>query len=83
MAAKTYTYQVASGLDIHSESSSRVDSDGVKLFAALTCKNIADRAIQTLGGNGYVAEYEVYIFLFSFIFSYASRLKGYGVIQSC
>lgn len=66
MAAKCYTYQVASNLDIHSESSSRVDSDGVKLFAAATCKNIADRAIQCLGGNGYVAEYEVSVFFFSY-----------------
>jgi isovaleryl-CoA dehydrogenase len=59
MAAKSYVYQIASELDIHSESSSRIDSDGVKLFAAVTCKNIADRAIQTLGGYGYVADFEV------------------------
>jgi isovaleryl-CoA dehydrogenase len=37
----------------------RVDSDGVKLFAATVAKNIADRAIQTLGGYGYVGEYVV------------------------
>lgn len=37
----------------------RLDSDGVKLFASATAKNIADRAIQVLGGYGYVGEYVV------------------------
>ena len=37
----------------------RLDSDGVKLFAATVGKNIADRAIQVLGGYGYVGEYVV------------------------
>lgn len=59
MAAKSYVYQVADRLDLHSESSSRVDSDGVKLFSSKIGKDIADRAIQVLGGNGYVAEYNV------------------------
>ena len=36
-----------------------VDSDAVKLVASTTAKNIADRAIQVLGGYGYVAEYVV------------------------
>jgi isovaleryl-CoA dehydrogenase len=68
MAAKSYVYQVAANLDIHAESSSRVDSDGVKLFAAQTCKNIADRAIQCLGGYGYVADFEVCFSFFRFIY---------------
>lgn len=59
MAVKSYVYQVADKLDLHSESSSRVDSDGVKLIASKVGKDIADRAIQVLGGNGYVAEYDV------------------------
>ena len=37
------------------KSGSRIDSDGVKLFCARMAKNVADRAMQTLGGYGYVA----------------------------
>lgn len=37
----------------------RMDSDGVKLFCATMAKNVADRAIQVLGGYGYVGEYNV------------------------
>ena len=37
----------------------RLDSDGVKLFGTTISKNIADRAIQVLGGYGYVGEYIV------------------------
>ena len=37
----------------------RLDSDGVKLFATTAAKNIADRAIQVMGGYGYVGEYVV------------------------
>ncbi len=57
-AAKTYTYETARTmkLEAHGE---RLDSDGVKLFAATMGKNVADRAIQVLGGYGYVGEYVV------------------------
>ena len=37
----------------------RMDSDGVKLFASTVGKQIADRAIQVLGGYGYTREYPV------------------------
>ena len=37
----------------------RLDSDGVKLFCAPMAKMVADNAIQVLGGNGYVGEYNV------------------------
>ncbi|MBN22333.1 MAG: isovaleryl-CoA dehydrogenase [Bdellovibrionaceae bacterium] len=57
-AAKSYVYEVARKLDLSSEGN-RMDSDGVKLFATTAAKNIADRAIQTLGGYGYVGEYHV------------------------
>eukprot|EP00294_Goniomonas_avonlea_P008549 CAMPEP_0114554592 /NCGR_PEP_ID=MMETSP0114-20121206/8293_1 /TAXON_ID=31324 /ORGANISM="Goniomonas sp, Strain m" /LENGTH=430 /DNA_ID=CAMNT_0001739651 /DNA_START=49 /DNA_END=1341 /DNA_ORIENTATION=+ len=57
-AARCYIYDTASKLKLHSYGT-RTDSDGVKLFAATVGKNIADRAIQVLGGNGYVAEYQV------------------------
>ena len=57
-AAKTYLYETARQLDL-SSGGNRLDSDGVKLFAASVAKNIADRAIQVLGGYGYVGEYKV------------------------
>ena len=36
-----------------------LDADGVKLFCGAMGKNVADRAIQVLGGYGYVGEYAV------------------------
>ena len=58
MAARSYVYDVARRLDIH-KGGQRLDSDGVKLFASTMGKNVADRAIQVLGGYGYVSEYVV------------------------
>lgn len=57
-AAQTYVYDTARrmGLEAHG---ARLDSDGVKLVAGRTGKEIADRAIQVLGGYGYVGEYVV------------------------
>lgn len=57
-AAKTYTYETARRMNLDSHGQ-RMDSDGAKLFAATAGKNIADRAIQVLGGYGYVGEYIV------------------------
>ena len=37
----------------------RMETDAAKLFTATMCKNVSDRAIQVLGGNGYVGEYVV------------------------
>ena len=36
-----------------------LDADGVKLYCGPMAKRVADRAIQVLGGNGYVGEYQV------------------------
>ena len=58
MAAKTYVYATAAELGL-GESGQRIDSDGVKLFASTAGKNVADRAIQVLGGYGYMSEYKV------------------------
>ena len=58
MAAKTYVYDVARKLDLKS-ANNRIDSDAVKLIATTISKKIADRAIQVLGGYGYVSEYVV------------------------
>ncbi|MBY0385735.1 acyl-CoA dehydrogenase family protein [bacterium] len=57
-AARCYVYNTARNLKT-SGTGDRLDSDGVKLFATTAAKNIADRAIQVLGGYGYVGEYVV------------------------
>lgn len=56
MAAKTYVYETARKMDI-TKSGQRLDSDGVKLVASTMGKNVADRAMQVMGGYGYVGEY--------------------------
>lgn len=58
-AARMYVYNTALGLGNGEADGTRADSDGVKLFATQVAKNIADRAIQTLGGYGYCGEYVV------------------------
>lgn len=57
-AGRSYAYATAAALDLHS-TGNRIDSDGVKLYCAAMAKNVADRAIQVLGGYGYVGEYDV------------------------
>jgi isovaleryl-CoA dehydrogenase len=58
MAGRAYTYSVAGRLDL-SAAGAGLDTDGVKLYASVMGKNVADRAMQVLGGNGYVGEYGV------------------------
>jgi isovaleryl-CoA dehydrogenase len=57
-ASRAYVYDVARRLKLEGEGN-RIDSDGVKLVATTMAKNVADRAIQVLGGYGYVGEYRV------------------------
>jgi isovaleryl-CoA dehydrogenase len=57
-AARCFVYDVARRLDLDSYGN-RVDADAAKLFAARIAKEIADRAIQVLGGYGYMGEYVV------------------------
>lgn len=57
-AAKVYVYDTARKLKLEGHGN-RLDSDGVKLVASTMGKNLADRAIQVLGGYGYVGEYVV------------------------
>lgn len=57
-ASRAYVYETARKLALHQEGS-RADSDGVKLVATTMAKNVCDRAIQVLGGYGYVGEYVV------------------------
>lgn len=58
MASRAYVYDTARRLDLNA-GGTRVASDGVKLVATTMAKNVADRAIQVLGGYGYVGEYVV------------------------
>lgn len=58
MAGRSYVYDVASELELD-KAGNRIDSDGVKLFCSTMAKDVADRAIQVLGGYGYVSEYVV------------------------
>ena len=57
-AMRAYIYDTARNTDL-SKSGNRLDTDGVKLFGTTAAKNIADRAIQVMGGYGYVGEYTV------------------------
>lgn len=57
-ASRAYVYETARRMDLSKEGN-RLDSDGVKLVATTMAKQVADRAIQVLGGYGYVAEYTV------------------------
>ena len=56
---RAYVYDTARATDL-SMAGNRLDSDGVKLFGTTAAKNIADRAIQVMGGYGYVGEYTDY-----------------------
>lgn len=58
MASKSYIYNTSNGLDL-SSTGNVMDSDGVKLFAGKMAKDVADSAIQVMGGNGYTGEYRV------------------------
>lgn len=58
MAGRSYVYDVARHLELSSYGNG-LDADGTKLYCAPMAKNVADRAIQILGGNGYVGDYQV------------------------
>ena len=57
-AARCYVYTLANEIKLD-QPGNRIDSDGVKLVATTMAKNVADRAIQVLGGYGYLGEYVV------------------------
>lgn len=58
MAGRTYVYNTAAHMNLTAPGH-RLDSDGVKLYCATMAKNVADRAMQVLGGYGYMGEYHV------------------------
>ncbi|HIF46466.1 MAG TPA: isovaleryl-CoA dehydrogenase [Candidatus Poseidoniales archaeon] len=57
-AMRAYIYDTATNLGLGNVGQ-RLDSDGVKLFATTAAKEIADAAMQVMGGYGYVSEYVV------------------------
>merc|ERR1719221_229010 len=56
MAGRSYVYNTANNLD---SVGNGLDADGVKLYCGVMAKNVADRAMQVMGGYGYVGEYNV------------------------
>ena len=58
MACRAWVYDTARKMTLDAYGN-RLDSDGVKLVASTMGKNVADRAMQVLGGYGYVGEYVV------------------------
>lgn len=58
MAGRCYVYSVANALDLNTYGNG-LDADGSKLYCAPMAKTVADRAIQVMGGYGYVGEYNV------------------------
>ncbi|CAM9171322.1 unnamed protein product [Ectocarpus sp. 4 AP-2014] len=58
MAGKHYLYAVAANLEL-SSTGNGLDADGTKLYCTTMAKNVADRAMQVLGGYGYCDEYQV------------------------
>ena len=57
-AMRAYIYDTAQQMTL-GKPGHRLDSDGVKLFATTAAKEIADAAMQVMGGYGYVGEYHV------------------------
>jgi isovaleryl-CoA dehydrogenase len=58
MAGRAYVYNTAGSLALDSTGDG-LDADGVKLYCGPMAKNVADRAMQLMGGYGYVGEYNV------------------------
>ena len=58
-SVRTYIYNIARKIKEDSQTNYRLECDSAKLLASEVGKNIADRAIQVLGGYGYVGEYVV------------------------
>jgi isovaleryl-CoA dehydrogenase len=60
-AMRALIYNVATTVGPHSRS--RLGTDAAKLFAATAAKEVADAAVQVLGGYGYCTEFRVEQFL--------------------
>ena len=57
-ACRTYVYHVAHRLHLR-QTTQRIETDATKLMTSQIGKQIADRAMQVMGGYGYVSEYVV------------------------
>mmetsp|Transcript_43636 Transcript_43636/g.100657 ORF Transcript_43636/g.100657 Transcript_43636/m.100657 type:complete len:457 (-) Transcript_43636:185-1555(-) len=57
-AGRSYVYNTALNLNLDSIGNG-LDADGVKLYCGAMAKTVADRAMQVMGGYGYVGEYKV------------------------
>ena len=57
-AGRAYVYATARAMDLR-RAGGRVDSDAVKLYCGPMATTVAGRAMQVLGGNGYVGSYAV------------------------
>jgi isovaleryl-CoA dehydrogenase len=57
-AGRAYVYSVARSMDL-TKGGGRIDSDGVKRYCAPMATAVAGRAVQVLGGNGYIGAYNV------------------------
>jgi len=57
-AGRAYVYATARAMDLK-RAGGRVDSDAVKLYCGPMATTVAGRAMQVLGGNGYVGSYAV------------------------
>lgn len=58
LAGRSMVYDVAGRLDLE-RPGHRMETDAAKLYTATMAKEVADRAMQVLGGYGYVGEYAV------------------------
>ena len=58
-ALRAYIYNLARQMKEDGSENYRLDCDSAKLLAGELAKGIADRAIQVMGGYGYVGEYKV------------------------
>ncbi|MCZ6730650.1 MAG: acyl-CoA dehydrogenase family protein [SAR324 cluster bacterium] len=58
LAGRSLVYDVARRMRLD-QPGQRIETDAAKLFTATMSKNVADRAMQVLGGNGYVGEFTV------------------------
>jgi len=58
MAGRCYTYNVAKHHKLD-YAGNRIDSDGVKLYCSVMGTTVANRAMQVMGGYGYVGDYQV------------------------
>ncbi len=59
MSCKTFIYNIARQIQLDQNKIQRLECDSAKLITAQVAKQIADNAMQILGGYGYVGEYTV------------------------